>query len=432
MTTLNDNRQAEQAQQGVLAVQPINLLPGAMTNTDHPIFAISQEYTTRGTEYIQQMRQLTPPSEANIEKNMWISSFMIGLSAALASGNAAGGITAGLWAAIAIHDGGYALRQRGEHVDSLLKQGYTFPAVLKWYEDGDEKVLEQEYKQMQENTRFTLREQQQDRQFNDRMDMEDKRMNQRDQQFNARMNMEGARFGEMVRHNMASEQAAIAASQRAGESADRAERRLDISERRQLHSEFNDTIKGAKQKQYYMRMAEKSVEQLKGYVASGDKAGAAEAYHNVRNNLARASIGGNASLTPEQIQESTGLPSLMDEKANEMGLAVNGLPTQMFIRTTEKQISDDILNEQNTIKEQAKSFFDTMIADGYSTEEAARYVNHGMMGTAIGNLDLDGNASKAAGGESTAGKAAPAVGDVVKGYRFKGGDPSQSDSWEKV
>jgi hypothetical protein len=44
------------------------------------------------------------------------------------------------------------------------------------------------------------------------------------------------------------------------------------------------------------------------------------------------------------------------------------------------------------------------------------------------HMQVPRSAAPAAGGASPAG---PKVGDVVKGYRFKGGDPSNKASWEK-
>lgn len=422
MPVLNDLRQVQQNQQDVEANAPIDLVPNSTVDTSHPLFQFDASAAKRALDEVSQ-RTITPPSEANITKNMWLGSFMVGLSAALASGNAAGGITAGLWAAIAVHDGGYALRQRAEHVDSLLSQGYSFPAVLKWYEDGDNKSLEDEYKEMGRNAR----EEAQLKQRGDEFKITNERLNR---QFNGNMSMQNARFGEQVRHAMAMEEAAKGAADRAATSADRSERRLDIQDRRQLHSEFNDTIKGAKQKQYYMRMADESIKQLRAYVAAGDKAGAAEAYHNVRNNLARAAVGGNASLTPEQMEGATGLPALIDSKANEMNIAVNGLPTEMFMRATEKQIADDIQNENKTLIGQGRNFYKSMVDSGYTPEEAQRLVTMGLMGTAIGPHEW--GSGEGVQQPPAKQQGAPNVGDVIKGYRYKGGDPSSRDSWEKA
>lgn len=169
--------------------------------------------------------------------------------------------------------------------------------------------------------------------------------------------------------------------------SDRAERRLRTQEERQIHSEINDTIKGPKQKQYYMNMAEKAMNDLEGYVKSGNKAGAAEAYHNVRNNIARASLGGNATLTEGQIEQSTGLPAFFDEKANSLGLKTNGMPSKMFISSTKQQIKDDLKNERATLAQQGKQFYQSLRDEGYSDEDAKRYIDHGMMGTGLGPQD---------------------------------------------
>lgn len=126
---------------------------------------------------------ITPPTEENIHKNMFIGSGMVGLMAALATGNPAAGLVAGMWGAVAIHDHGYDLRQRSTYVNELQDKGYSFPAILSWYKTGDYKDLDKEYNQMEQDKRADKREALQDKQFNERMDQSDRRAQESESRF---------------------------------------------------------------------------------------------------------------------------------------------------------------------------------------------------------------------------------------------------------
>ncbi|MDK9364171.1 phage DNA ejection protein [Lelliottia wanjuensis] len=163
--------------------------------------------------------------------------------------------------------------------------------------------------------------------------------------------------------------------------------RMNMQEKRLFQQQIKDTIKGPQQKQYYMQMAEKAMDQLDGYKKAGNKAGAAEAYHNVRNSLARAAMGGNATLNEAQIEQATGLPAFMDEKANTLGLKAHGMPSKMFMDSTRQQIKDDLKNERETIKNQGYQFYTSLLAQDHTPEEANKIINGALAGTAIGAQD---------------------------------------------
>lgn len=163
--------------------------------------------------------------------------------------------------------------------------------------------------------------------------------------------------------------------------------RMDIQQKRLVQSQIKDTIKGPQQKQYYMNMAEKAMTQLEKYKTEGNRAGAAEAYHNVRNALARASMGGNATLNESQIEQATGLPAFLDEKANSLGLKTNGMPSDMFIKSTKQQIKDDLKNERETVLYQGQQFYSSLVAQGMTPDEANNTINGALTGTAIGAQD---------------------------------------------
>ncbi|MBK0633375.1 hypothetical protein GZZ44_10490 [Klebsiella aerogenes] len=201
-TALQDQRQNEQAEAGYEAATPVAIDPGS---TVPPFYQ-----TNHVAAEMAKNPQITPPTTGEIHKQMWVSSMMMGLMTALATGNVAGGLAGGMWAAIGVHDYGYALRQRSQYIDQLKGDGYSFPSILKWYEDGDSKELDKERQDMLQRDRMA----QQDKEFNQRLEQQDRQFNQRQAQqaseFGQRMAMEGARIGAMERHQSAMERIAQA------------------------------------------------------------------------------------------------------------------------------------------------------------------------------------------------------------------------------
>lgn len=145
-TNLQQNRQNEQAATGAQAALPYRI--------DSPVTVPTFYQTNHAANWLKDNPQIVPPEEGEIHQKMWESSMMMGLMAALATGNVKGGIAGGMWAAIAVHDHGYALRQRAEYVDQLKADGHTFPSILKWYESGDQSELDKERQNMLDRDKF--------------------------------------------------------------------------------------------------------------------------------------------------------------------------------------------------------------------------------------------------------------------------------------
>lgn len=163
-TNLQEQRQNEQTANNMLAAAPASINPNN-ANIDP-----WQGVRDSANEYIKTSRTVTPPSEGEIHKRMWESSMMTGLIITLATGNVAGGLAAGMWGAVAVHDYGYTLRQRAEHVPQLQAEGYSMPAILKWYEDGDNSELDKERMEKEKVREFDLGRQDRNEQFRESQD----------------------------------------------------------------------------------------------------------------------------------------------------------------------------------------------------------------------------------------------------------------------
>lgn len=142
ITDLQQSRQTETGQINIAATQGIQLTPnqGAVVPN---VMQLQDLYEKLQAER-NKIPTVNPPSDDEIRRTSWIASGVIGLLGALVSGNAAGGIAAGMVAALAIHDRGHDLRQRADLVPELHQQGYTARAILNWYETGDNKGLDKE------------------------------------------------------------------------------------------------------------------------------------------------------------------------------------------------------------------------------------------------------------------------------------------------
>lgn len=324
----------------------------------------------------QATNPINPPSTAEIHKQMWIGSFMMALMSGLASGNPAAAIVGGMWGAIGIHDYGNTLQQRAKQVPQLQKDGYSMQAILKWYEDGDNSELDKERD-------YKLRAQEHsDQMAHQAAEMKQQRDFHNDQMHEQELNRAAADSRFYAGQRMADERARLQ-MQNANSNQDRADARLEKQSQTQLDSELRKTIDAPKAKQYYMQMAEKAMSDLQNYRDAGNTAGMAEAYHNVRNNLARASLGGNATLNDHDIESATGLPQWSSNKANELGILANGKPSDEWMNATTSQIHDDIKNERATITQQGQQAYDSLIASDVPPEVANARVNKAMIGTGI-------------------------------------------------
>lgn len=367
ITDLQQNRQTEAGQINLSATQGIQLTPnqGAVVPN---VMQLQDLYEKLQAER-NKIPTVNPPSDDEIRRTSWIASGVIGLLGALVSGNAAGGIAAGMVAALAIHDRGHDLRQRADLVPELHQQGYTARAILNWYETGDNKELD---KEAQEREQIASRQA--------TIDMQGAQMSQADRHFNVQQKNANDRFYAGQRMADARAQRAIDA-QTSNQS--RADERLEKQAQTQLDSELRKTIEQPKAKQYYMQMAEKAMDDLTKYRDANNTAGMAEAYHNVRNNLARASLGGTATLNEHDIEGATGLPQWSSSKANELGILTGGRPTDEWMSATASQIHDDIKNERATITQQGQQAYDSLLAAGTPPGVASARINKALIGTGL-------------------------------------------------
>lgn len=430
-TNLQDRRQNEQAAAGVQAAVPYSI--------DQAVTIPTFYQTNHAAEWLKNNPQVTPPSESEIHGKMWESSMMMGLMVALATGNVQGGLAGGMWAAVAVHDHGYALRERSTYIDQLKADGYSFPAILKWYNEGDQSELDKERQSMlerdklEENKReFGLNFQQKRDEF--KATEQDKLLdrNQRAREFAAG---QANQMSIAAMHERGADARARAANAVAASNADRADARLEKQQQQQLDSELSKSISGPQQKLQYAGMAEKAYNQLQSYKLTGQKDKIPGAFNNLLHALARVQVGGNASLTNEQIEAATGLLSYADKKTNDADILINGVPSDAWMVNVGQQIQDDKNNEMENITHLGHQAYEGLVGSGVDPVRAHQMVTRGLVGTAVGVRDWNEDEQPVQNAQqqnSSQYPAAPPIGTVEDGHKYRGGDPAKAESWEAV
>ncbi|ECJ5891855.1 hypothetical protein FNH88_19685 [Salmonella enterica subsp. salamae] len=363
-TELQQERQQQAGQANLEAIQGINITPnqGAVVPNVMQLQGLLEQMQSAKNS----LPNINPPSEDEIRKTSWIASGVIGLLGAIVSGNAAGGIAAGMVAALAIHDRGYDLRQRADLVPELHRQGYTARAILNWYETGDNKELDKEAQE---------REQLASRQAT--IDMQGEQLSQADRHFNVQQKNANDRFY--------SGQAA--AESRFERSLATAEQRANKQLEAQSWAEIRPTIQQSQAKQAQLGMAARDLADLRHAVATNNKDAAAGAYNNYREHMARAVIGGTGMITKEMADEATQLPAWKDSEFAKWHLQGTGMPDESWMSAQQEQVSGALKNETETLTEIAKNAFNSQVAGGVNPDDASRSVNRLFQGAGIGTND---------------------------------------------
>ncbi|EAR1627570.1 hypothetical protein NJ978_000358 [Salmonella enterica] len=320
---------------------------------------------------------ITPPSDAEIRRTSWIASGVMGLLGAIVTGNAASGIEIGMQAALALHDHGYDLRQRAEHVGELHQQGYSALAIEKWYETGDNSELDKERQNMEAMARDEFNSEVADR----RQDKEINAANDRQKnQQNFEQGMEGARERFQAEQGRMNRDATLGAQ-------DRADRRQEKQEESQSWAEVRPAVANSQSKQIQLGMAEKDLVNMDAAEKAGDKDAMAAAYNNYREHMGRAIIGGTGMLDSGEITKATGLPDLADAAWNTGMLNFTGMPSADQMKAYHDQTKYDVENETQALKQIATNQYESLVAGGVPLEVASQRVNRMFGGTSIGTND---------------------------------------------
>lgn len=377
-TNLQEQRQNEQTANNMLAAAPASINPNN-ANVDP-----WQGVRDSANEYIKTSRTVTPPSEGEIHKRMWESSMMTGLIITLATGNVAGGLAAGMWGAVAVHDYGYTLRQRAEHVPQLQAEGYSMPAILKWYEDGDNSELDKERMEKEKVREFDLGRQDRNEQFRESQD-------EKVREFNAGQQLSREQMGQQMAiaqmHEAGANARAVMAAENARATADRAERRAEQADQRASNQEVSKQIAPQQAKLAYLHAADADLTNLENALAKGDEAAAGMAYNSYIEHKAKGMQGGNASMTKGEMEHMVGLPKWEDSELQKWHLLGSGTPTKTWMKAQRAGTANDLHTEEKVLHDGAVSHYYSLLAGGYEPEQASRMTNNSYSGTGLSGLD---------------------------------------------
>lgn len=454
ITELQKSRQADQVQTSLSAAQGYTVTPNQGNTT--PNVMQSQSLLEKLMAQKNSMPNVEPPSEAEIREQQWCTSFVMGLLGAIVTGNAASGITIGMSAALAVHDHGYDLRQRAQHVAELHQQGYSAIAIEKWYETGDNSELDKERQNMEAMARDEFNSEAQDRRQKNTLDqqatfhkdqMEQERLTREQSQRNAdRMyTLDEAKF-------LLEKQKAEAAASGNGDT------RTAIKNLQQLATHNNTENTKVKNATDFV---------VKGLTAPSTQAGAQQ--------LGMSVMGAETGVSPRPTQVthmvegwapgSMGAVGTWIEQASNNGIPESGMQAgrSMLMNNAKSMWSENAQNAINTLSNQGydtsnpnvmqamqaaypnipsdslKKLVDgNMTADQYANQQADHYQSlyrpndNASSSSSSSSSDNSTTSDTANADNKQRWPSAPDIGHTDDGYKYKGGNPANPASWEKI
>ncbi|EAR7756527.1 hypothetical protein RWF45_001066 [Salmonella enterica] len=448
VTDLQKQRQQDQAQINLGAAQGYSVTPNQGSVV--PNVMQSQKIYEAMLAQKNSIPNIEPPSEGEIRRESWIASGVMGLLGALVTGNPASGIAIGMQAALALHDHGYDLRQRAEHVWELHQQGYSALAIEKWYETGDNSELDKERQNMEAMTRDQFNSDAADRRQQNTLDqqktfhadeMENTRLAREQSQRNAdRMyTLDEAKF-------LLDKQKADAAA------SGNVDTKTAIKNLQQLATHNNTENTKVKNATDFV---------VKGLTAPSTQAGAQQ--------LGMSAMGAETGVSPRPTQVthmieewapgSMGAVGTWIEQASNNGIPESGMQAgrTMLMNNAKSMWGENAQNAINTLSNQGydtsnpnvmqamqnaypnipsdslKKLVDgNMTADQYAEQQAEHYQNLYRPGDSDNTTSESTNTTSANASNKERWPDAPDIGSTSDGYKYKGGNPANPASWEKA
>lgn len=290
-----------------------------------------------------------------------------------------------------VFEKGFGREKREAWAEELRAQGYDDHEIMTWIQTGDNKALtdpqERQMKNMQyqqaqyalENSRYDVNEGRQAKAGQQKFENElaiAKMQEERDYR-NQTLANDAARLSIQLKEHQR-------------KLADDGKTKMTARDYGQLASTVMPTIKVANQRIAFSDAAKRDLDDIKRYIKEGNTAGVQGSYKSFQYNMARAVKGGGATLTEKDVEGASALTSMMDENLNKASLKLSGAPTQFWIDSMEKSVTNDITNQTNGVRQIAEEVYNTY-EPVFGAEEAQRIVSRIMAGGSLGKLNFQNN-----------------------------------------
>ena len=285
-------------------------------------------------------------------------------------------------------DKSFGKEKRQAWAQDLVEQGYDAHEIQSWIETGDHKALSDPMQKKMQQQQYKLGQMQLQRAMYENspeyLEWQSRRQAQKDQleltKFEADQQYRAASLNLQAMGNKIREQAALAKQAGANDLTSR-----DYS---QLASTVMPTIKVANQRINYSDAAMRDLADIEKYKKEGNDAGVQGSYKSFQYNMARAVKGGGATLTEKDVAGASALTNAWDDTANILSLKTTGAPTQMWLDTMRKSVTNDMTNQTNGVRMIAEQVYNTY-APVFGHEKAQNVVRRIVAGGAVGNLVFD-------------------------------------------
>ncbi|MGL5015445.1 MAG: hypothetical protein ACRC6V_14350 [Bacteroidales bacterium] len=290
-----------------------------------------------------------------------------------------------------IFDEGFGREKRESWAEELRAQGYDDNEIMSWVQTGNNKELTDPNKKKMENMQYQMAQYNLE---NARYDVNEGRQAKAGQQkFEnemavAKLEEDRAYRNEQLANDR--QRLSLQLKEHQRKVADDSTPKMTARDYGQLASTVMPTVKVANQRIAFSDAAKRDLDDIKRYTKEGNTAGIQGSYKSFQYNMARAVKGGGATLTEKDVEGASALTSAFDETKNKASLKLTGAPSQFWIDSMEKSVTNDITNQTNGVRQIAEEVYNTY-EPVFGAEEAQRIVGRIMAGGSLGKLDFKNN-----------------------------------------
>lgn len=293
-----------------------------------------------------------------------------------------------------VFEQGYGREKREAWAQELRDQGYDDNEILKWIETGDNKELTDPNEKIMKNMEYQRAQYQlEDARYNVN---EGRQAKAEQQAFDNQMKVAEFDANQAYRESQLQlQKIGMDLKVRELERKEKglANPKMTARDYSQLAQSVLKTTNVANQRITFSDAAMRDLKDIQRYMKEGNSAGIQGSYKSFQYNMARAVKGGGATLTEKDVAGASELTSTMDNLANIASLKTTGKPTQFWVDSMLKSVTNDITNQTNGVREVVEQAYKTY-EPVFGHEEAQRAISRIVGGSSVGRLQFDPNTGK--------------------------------------